>query len=88
MINKTDIRNAVKEAVFTPKTDRMWRFVVDMQDPDYCLKRAEEILHGLNANDFKEGYKKTILNQITEAISLLALAKAQLNGTNEKVARK
>lgn len=70
----TKIRKAVKDAVFNPRKPGPMKIIADINDPDYCCKRAAEILmqQDIKIND----------DDLKQVISLVALARVQ-NGAKE-----
>lgn len=69
---KRDIQKTLTQSVVNPRTDLEWKFVVDLNDPNYCITRAQEILIKSPVKD----------KDLEKAITLLAIARTQRNGGN------
>lgn len=69
-ITLTKIRKIAQDCVFNPKDDLTMKFVVELNDPEYCITKAQELLSS----------GQSPIAKINQAIRLLYLAKAQLDG--------
>lgn len=74
-VTKSKIAAALREAVFSPATDRIMSIVADKEDVCYNIKRAqEELTLAYNTCDPTE-FRKHLNN----ALKLIALVKVQEN---------
>lgn len=64
------IRQIVQDAIINPNDNPLFKYVVDENDPSYCIKRSLEILSEVNKGSRTPENLDTVLN-------LVAIARAQ-----------
>lgn len=71
-VTKTDIRKVLAESAFDPRENSPLRIVAEVGDPIYYMTRATELIRDAQV------YPVNVEDKIGQAISLLALAKANV----------
>lgn len=78
---KRDIQKILSSCVINPKTDTGFRFVVDLNNPTYCVTKAVDILINIDLNRIN-------FDQVKQAITLLAIAHGCNTPRQTRVSRK
>jgi hypothetical protein len=74
---KKNLQQALRESVVDPKHDTAFRFVVELNNSNYCVTRAQELLANLVSVKMSSKVADTTIKQ---AITLLAMARV-INGS-------
>ena len=70
---KRDLQKVLSDSVINPKTDISYRFVLELDDPLYCVTKVAEMLSSKSLDDAT----------LKQAITLLGIARV-LNGRDPK----
>lgn len=69
-MRKSDIQKMLRDCYIDPKNDTTYRFVLDLNNPVYCITKANDLLSSIDLT------KKLSDETLKQAITLLAIARA------------
>jgi hypothetical protein len=75
---KSKLAATLRDSVIDPRKDTSYRFVVELDNPAYCITKALDILTGIDLNKTNTKVNDASLKQ---AITLLAMARC-INGSS------
>lgn len=78
-MRKRDIQAVLRDSTVDPKKDTSYLFVAELDNPAYCVTKALDILYNVNLSRVTT---KASDDAIKQAITLLAMARVQINGCN------
>ena len=68
-MKKSDIQKALRDCFIDPKKDTTYRFVLDLDNPVYCVTKACDLLSEIDTS------KKIPDGVLKQSITLLAIAR-------------
>ncbi len=74
--SKTQVSKTLAESLFDPRAKSPMSVVVSFNDPTYCGRKATELIAEAEAA-YSQGQVTDYHERVTQAISLLALARLQ-----------
>lgn len=78
MFTATQMKQVLRDSAINPKNKSAYNFVIELNNPEYCMQRAAELLQ--DCTSIKAGRD----NKLKEIISLLAIARIQNGCLNTK----
>lgn len=78
-ITKRKLAAILRESIFTPSNPGPLKVIFDVGDRDYYIKRAMELC----AMALEQPFINHKINQLTTAITLLAIAKNEISSKRE-----